>query len=393
MSGFAESARMAEVRDPVIPIIGKLARDTPGTVSFGQGVAHYGPPPEALAALGDFGNDPEHHKYHAVHGVPPLRELLRAKLETDNGIRLGRGGAARRLCVTAGGNMAFVNAALAIADPGNEIVLPVPFYFNHEMAVRMAGCRPVPVPTGENRQPVLEWIESAITPKTRAVLTVSPNNPSGAVYPEKPLREINALCGERGIFHIHDEAYEYFVHGDTPHFSPGSIEGSEAHTISLFSLSKTYGFASWRVGYMVYPAALENAIQKIQDTILICPPAASQRAAVGALRRGPDWCRGYLPEYRETRALIRDGLESVPDLCGFSPADGAFYVLARVHTNMSSMEMAKRLVTEHKVATMPGSAFGLEDGCYLRLSYGALRPDAAEEALGRLIGGLRRLAG
>src|SRR4029079_4181773 len=121
-------------------------------------------------------------------------------------------------------------------------------------------------------------IAGAITDRTRAVVTISPNNPTGAVYPAEALREVNALCRERGIYHIHDEAYEYFIFGSVPHFSPASIEGAPPHTISLFSLSKAYGFASWRIGYMVAPAALVDPIRKIQDTILICAPVISQFA-------------------------------------------------------------------------------------------------------------------
>jgi aspartate/methionine/tyrosine aminotransferase len=128
-----------------------------------------------------------------------------------------------------------------------------------------------------------ELIEAAITPRTKAVVTVSPNNPTGAVYPESALREVNRICRERGVYHIHDEAYEYFTYGNARHFSPGSIAGSADHTISIFSLSKSYGFASWRIGYQVIPDHLFGAVNKVQDTVLICPPVVSQYAAVGAM--------------------------------------------------------------------------------------------------------------
>ena len=137
---------------------------------------------------------------------------------------------------------------LAIADSGDEIILPTPYYFNHEMAVTMADCQPVLVPTDGDYRLRLDALETAITPRTRAILTVSPNNPTGVVYSEESLRAVNALCRERGIYHISDEAYEHFVYGGAHHFSPGSIPGSEGHTITLHTLSKTYGFASWRIG-------------------------------------------------------------------------------------------------------------------------------------------------
>ena len=113
-----------------------------------------------------------------------------------------------------------------------------------------------------------------------AVVTISPNNPRGAVYPEAALREVNAICRTSGIWHIHDEAYEYFTYG-VPHFSPSSIPGAEGHTISLYSLSKAYGFASWRIGYMLVPDTLFAPVRKIQDTNVICPAViSSQRQTV-----------------------------------------------------------------------------------------------------------------
>ena len=115
--------------------------------------------------------------------------------------------------VTAGGNMAFVHAVLAITGPDDEVILPVPFYFNHEMAIQMAGCRVVPVATDSRYQLDVDAIRAAMTPRTRAVVTISPNNPTGAVFPERALRDVNTLCRDRGIYHISDEAYEYFTYG------------------------------------------------------------------------------------------------------------------------------------------------------------------------------------
>ena len=174
--------------------------------------------------------------------------------------------------VTAGGNQAFLNVALGILDPGDEVILPVPYYFNHEMAITMVNARPVLVPTDSNYQLDLGALRAAITPRTRAIVTVSPDNPSGAVYPETTLRAVNALCAGHGIlsYYSSDEAYEYFTFDDARHFSPASIPGASAHTISLFSMSKAYVFASWRVGWMVFPTELEPAMQKIQDTVIIC---------------------------------------------------------------------------------------------------------------------------
>jgi aspartate/methionine/tyrosine aminotransferase len=380
------SSRMDAVQAPIIPIVGRWIRETPGTISLGQGMVAYGPPPEALDAARDFAHQPGAHRYGPVEGLPALVETISAKLRVENGLDL----TASRVVVTAGGNMAFMNAVLAVADPGDEVILQAPFYFNHEMAVVMAGCRPVVVPTDERYQLQVEAIAKAITPRTKAVVTISPNNPSGAVYPEDVLRAVNALCASRGIWHVHDEVYEYFTYEPARHFSPGSMPGAPAHTISLYSLSKAYGFASWRIGYMVIPEALWMPVNKIQDTVLICPPHISQAAAAGALQAGRAYTARHVESLAGVRARVLAMLGEIGDLCTVPSADGAFYCLLRVNTRLDATTLAERLIREHRVATIPGTTFGLTDGCYLRVSYGALAPETVEEGIERLVTGLRR---
>lgn len=386
------SQRIRDVQTPIIPIVADLIRQHPGTISLGQGVVHYPPPPEAMAMIERFLGDPENHKYKAVVGCTELVDAFARKLREENCVETGSG-SGRRLVITAGSNMGFMNALLAIADPGDEVILQTPYYFNHEMAVTMLNCRPVLVPTDAEYQLQPELIRRAITPRTRAVVTVSPNNPTGAVYPEAVLREVNSLCRERGLFHIHDEAYEYFVYDGARHFSPGSIPGSEGHTISLFSLSKSHGFASWRIGAMVVPESLLEPVRKIQDTNLICAPVISQFAAVGALQAGAAYCRGHLRVIAGIREALRAALGALGDLCEVPRADGAFYFLLRLRTNLESMQVVERLIREHRVAVIPGTAFGVNDGCRLRVAYGALQRATAEEGIGRLVTGLRSIAG
>ena len=379
---------MQSVQSPIIPVVAELIRQHPGTISLGQGVVNYGPPPEAIAQLQRFLADPENHKYKPVVGLMELLEAFEKKLQAENGIRLN---AETRLVVTAGGNMAFMNALLAITDPGDEVILQTPYYFNHEMAVTMASCRPVLVPTDANYQLQPGLIRRAITPRTRAVVTVSPNNPTGAVYPEAALREVNDLCRERGVYHIHDEAYEYFLYGGARHFSPGSMPGAGAHTISLYSLSKAYGFASWRIGAMVIPERLLLPVRKIQDTILICAPVISQYAAIGALQAGAAYCREKLKAIVEFREIVQQELAALGDRCEVPIAEGAFYFLLRIHTDMEPMQLTERLIREHRVAVIPGNAFGLHQGCYLRVAYGALQRETAMQGIGRLVEGLRTI--
>jgi len=383
-----QSRRMEEVQTPIIPIVGDLVRGTPGTISLGQGMVSYGPPPEALAALAGVAEDPRTHQYGAVEGTAALRSALADKLRAENRIPID---AAHRVVVTAGGNMAFFNAVLAVADVGDEVVLQTPYYFNHEMAIGMAGCRAVLVGTDDAYQLRVDAIAKAITPRTKAVVTVSPNNPTGAVYPEKALREVNELCRARGIYHVHDEAYEYFTYGDAKVFSPGSIAGSAPHTISLYSYSKAYGFAGWRVGYMVIPAHLEDAVRKIQDTNLICPTMIAQAAALGALKAGAGYCRAKVRGMAEVREVARKAFAEISPFCAAPLTDGAFYFFLRISTPLAPLALVERLVKEHRVAAIPGTAFGISEGCSLRVAFGALETATAAEGVGRLVRGLKQI--
>jgi aspartate/methionine/tyrosine aminotransferase len=384
-----ESRRMTEVQTPIIPIVGDLVRSTPGTISLGQGVVAYGPPKEAIDALAGVTDDLKTHLYGAVEGTSALRQALAAKLRAENGIAVDD---ATRVVVTSGGNMAFFNAILAVADLGDEVILQTPYYFNHEMAIGMAGCKAVLVETDADYQLRVDAIAKAITPRTRAVVTVSPNNPTGAVYPEKALRDVNELCRARGVWHIHDEAYEYFTYGDVRPFSPGSIAGAAGHTISLFSFSKAYGFAGWRIGYMVIPATLEEAVRKIQDTNLICPTMIAQAAALGALKAGASYCKAKLRGMAEVREVARRAFAEISSFCAAPVTDGAFYFFLRIDRPLAPLALVERLVKEFKVAAIPGTAFGIEKGCSLRVAFGALEKDTAAEGIGRLVRGLKAIA-
>jgi aspartate/methionine/tyrosine aminotransferase len=380
------AGRMEVVQAPIVQVVGDLIRQVPGTISLGQGVVHYGPPAAAIEVARAALDDATTHEYQDGNGTAALVGAIEAKLARDNGIDVARGS---RVMVTAGGNMAFVHAILAITNPGDEVILPVPFYFNHEMAIQMADCTAVPVPTDDRYQLDLDAIRRAITPRTRAIVTVTPNNPTGAVFPEAALRDVNQLCARHSLFHISDEVYEYFTYGSTMHVSPGAFDGAQEHTISLFSLSKAYGFAGWRIGYMVYPEGLHDAIAKIQDTVLVCPPVISQIAAVAAMEIGPAYCRQHLQALAEVRDIVMSELRTLEPLCTVPPADGAFYCFLRVNAQADPMPIAERLIREHRVAVVPGHAFGVTGGCYFRIAYGALQKATVAEGLGRLVTGLR----
>ncbi|HYX13355.1 MAG TPA: pyridoxal phosphate-dependent aminotransferase [Nostoc sp.] len=382
------TSRMQAVQSPIIPVVGELIKNSPGTISLGQGVVYYNPPPEAIEFLPKFLAEPTNNLYKSVEGIPPLLTALAEKLQTFNGIEIN---GENCIVVTAGSNMGFMNAILAITNPGDEIILNTPYYFNHEMAIAIAGCRAVLVATDENYQLRPDAIAQAITPKTRAVVTISPNNPTGVVCSETALHQVNQICGNRSIYHISDEAYEYFTYNGVKHVSPGAFENSSEYTISLFSLSKAYGFASWRIGYMVIPKHLFVSVKQVQDTILICPPVISQYAALGALQAKAEYLESNIGAIAQVRQLVLDSLNRLQGLCSITPANGAFYFFLKVNTQMDAFELVKRLIQEHKVAVIPGTTFGMNNGCYLRVAYGALQKETAKDGIERLVQGLETI--
>ncbi len=380
---------MDRVDTPIIPTIAAMVRATPGTISLGQGVVSYGPPADAVAALPALMADVQLNKYQAVSGYTPLVSEIEAKLARENGLVTGDRSA---IMVTAGSNMAFLNAVLALADPSDEFILPMPYYFNQEMAIRMAGCVPVPVPVKPDWQLDVPALAAAITPRTRAIVTVSPNNPTGAVYTEADLRAVNALCRNRGLYHFSDEAYECFTYDGARHFSPGSIEGAHAHTLSFFSFSKNYGMASWRVGYVVYPADLFDAMNKVQDTNLICAPVPSQLLAMQALRAGRSLVDPKVAQLADVRASVFEALAGLGDLISFPRTQGAFYVLMKLPGVDDPLAFNRAMTERHRVATIPGFAFGLTDtrrANYQRLSYGALDADTVAEGVKRYVAAVK----
>ena len=384
------SNRIRQVQSPVIPIVGRWTAETPGTISLGQGIVNYAPPTQVFQAIRQTSfDDLALHRYSGVAGDPRVQELVAEKLKRENKIDVALQGC--EVFCTAGANMGFLNAVLAIADVDDEIILLNPYYFNHHMAIEIAGCRVIAVDTNADQQPDLDAIGQAVTPRTKAVVTVSPNNPTGAVYRPSDLMAINRLCADRGIYHISDEAYEYFLYDEQEHFSAGSLPDAGGHTLSLYSLSKSYGLAGWRIGYSVVPNHLMTAMRKIQDTNLICPPTICQVAARAALEVGSDWCRAQSQGFQQVRDAAIQRIQELGARCQITHAQGAFYLFLTLQSDQDDLQLVESLIREHKIATLPGSAFGMTDRCSIRISYGALDADSVLDGVGRLVDGLHSL--
>ena len=383
---------MRLISEPVIPVINRLAADHPGTISLGQGVVFYPPPPAALARAAARMGDAGRHGYGPVEGLRELRDALARKLARHNGIGVGD---ETTVFITAGANMAFHALVLAVCDPGDEVILLRPWYFNHQMTLEMCGCRAVGVDTDARDYPVVKRIAAAITPKTRAVVTISPNNPSGRVYPRELLTAVNELCARRRVYHVSDEAYADFTYTGHRHFSPGSLSGARAHTLSLFTFSKSYGMASWRVGYVVAPRRLHDALTKVQDNVVICTPTISQLTALHCLEEERDYPAGQRAVIETNRELCLNELGKLhaEGLVEAVAAEGAFYIFLRLRRRCDDYGLAETLIREHRIAVLPGSAFGERGAPCLRVSYGALQPDGVGEGIRRLVSGLRACLG
>ncbi len=363
-------------------------RFTERTLSLAQGVPFFPPPKEALSQVFE---QLKEHKYHAYSwdaGILRLREALADKLRQKNLLRVE----ADQVMATAGANQAFINTVLVLAEPGDEIILLSPYYFNHVMALEMLGMKPVIVQTGEDHLPDVEDLKEAITPRTKALVTISPNNPTGVIYPPRLLGEMNSLCRDLGIYHISDETYEYFIHGNEAHYSPGAGEpGGPEYTISIFSFSKTYAMAGWRLGYMCYPEELHQDLLKIQDTLVICPSVPSQLMALACLELCPSYLDSFLPRVQASRKIMISRLEELGDLVSLSNSQGGYFLYCKVNTHLSGRELSFRLIKEHDVAVAPGEAFGSKDACYSRLSYGSTTTEVTDEGVKRFAKGLASL--
>ena len=355
-------------------------------ISLGQALPFFPPPASVLRAAQSALERPDVHGYTTDPGRPSLRRALAQRLREREGIDCG----ADDLLITAGANHAFTTVLTTLVSGGDEVVLPGPYFTNHQMSVQAAGAVAVEAPVADRASYRVTWedIAPALTDRTRAVVLCNPSNPSGAPVDAAAGTRLVAELASRGILVISDETYMHFVYRGS-HWSAASVPGWRRNVVVVGTFSKAFAMMGWRVGYMLADAAVCAHATKVQDAMIICAPTISQIAAEAAVRDDWDYPRTCHGDFLERRQRLSDALAGC-DSVSWTPTDGGFFAFTRVDGCSDSNELALRLLEEAHVVTIPGSAFGRSgEGC-LRLSYGSVDADDLGEAAGRLTEFLHR---
>ncbi len=358
-------------------------------ISFAAGEPDFPSPPAAVDAALRACIDPRAHHYSPAAGLPELRNAVAAKTRRDAGLKV----TADNVLVTSGTKQAVAHAFTLLLDPGDEVLIPSPYWVTYPEAVALAGGVPVAVPGGESTgfRISVDDLERSFTDRTKVLLFVSPNNPTGTVYQRTQMEAIGRWAAERGLWVVCDEIYDHFTYDGTEFLSlPSVVPELAPMAICLNGVAKAYAMTGWRVGWMVADVPVIAAGINLQSHVCGNISNVAQMAAVGALESGLESVDVMRSAFAKRRQLIVEGLSRLP---GFEcvPPDGAFYVFPSVSGLIgrrvggrsigSSLELANVLLDEVSVAVVPGEAFGAPG--YLRFSY-ALQDEAIQEGLERL---------
>lgn len=321
-------------------------------------------------------------RYSASSGLPELKAAICRKLKAENGVTA----APENVLVTNGAKQAVYEVLQALCEPGDEVLIPSPCWVTFPEAVKLAGAVPVLVPTGADHQLDLEALERAATPKTKAIILNTPNNPTGAVYPEAALRAVVAFAERRNLTVIADEAYEALAYDGARHVSVASLDEA-ARTVTIQTFSKSFAMTGFRVGYLAGPADLVEAVGRIHGHVTGNVCTFAQYGALAALGLGD----AHRSSWRDAHQMRRDvAFELGAKLFICAKPQGGLFLFADARRHLGarfadSEALAAHLLKAAKVAVVPGSAFGREG--FLRLSFSA--PEAAlREAFARLEGAL-----
>lgn len=357
-------------------------------IDVAQAVPGYPPPAELTGHLARVVGEPRLSRYTEIVG----RADLRAALAADMNAQYGGDVAADDLLIAAGCNQSFCLATLALAAPGDEVLLPLPYYFNHQMWLEMVGVTPVHLPFRPDRGGVPDPADAAaaIGPKTRAIVLVSPNNPTGAVYPPEVIAEFHALARAHGIALVLDETYRDFMPEDgAPHalFRDASWRESLIH---LYSFSKVFALTGYRVGAVAAGSDLLAQIAKVMDTVAICAPNIGQEAALYGLGHLSDWRRGNTELMRRRRQALLDAFRR-NDLGYELVSCGAYFAYLRhPFRGRTAIDVAKRLAAEQNMLCLPGSMFGPAQDDFLRLAFANVEAEVMPDIADRLAADARR---
>ncbi len=361
----------------------KLRQQGVDVVDFGPGEPDF-PTPEHIKHAAIRAIEQNHSKYTAVGGVIALRKAI---AEWHAG-QFGSAYESAECIACTGGKHALFNALHVLLNPGDEVLIPVPYWVTFPDIVRYANATPVFVPTraDEGFRLTAAAVERAITPRTRMLIVNSPNNPSGAVIPPAEFERIYQACRARGIWLASDECYSHFTYGAAKPYSVAGLPDSKPHVIVIGSLSKTFAMTGWRLGYVLGPRPLVDAVSKLQSQSTSNPTSISQYAAIEAMRGTMEPCKAMLAEYARRRERILAGMAAIPGVVCNAP-EGAFYVFPNIEellggrVGANTMEVARNLLHTAHVAVVPGDAFGMPG--HLRFSY-ATSMERIEEGLRRL---------
>jgi len=348
-------------------------------ISFSAGEPDFDTPEHIkMAAMGAL--EAGMTKYTPSSGILELRQAICEKLSAENNVSYQP----HQITVSCGAKHACLNAILATINPGDEVIIPSPYWTSYPEMVRIAGGEPYIVPTtAENDYKITpEQLAESISPATKMLILNTPANPTGTVYTEKELVQLVEVAIEEDLIILADEIYEKLVYDDAQHVSIASFSpGVYNRTITVNGFSKTYAMTGWRLGYTAAPKPIAEAIDRIQSHSTSNVTSFAQRGALAALK-GPQQCvQDMRAEYDKRRQRCIEILRTIPKLSCNTPK-GAFYILVDISkTGLSSEDFAEQLLTKEKVAVVPGSAFG--DDSVIRISY-ATSMENIERGLGRL---------
>ncbi|WP_424135423.1 pyridoxal phosphate-dependent aminotransferase [Roseomonas chloroacetimidivorans] len=321
-------------------------------------------------------------RYTYSRGLPRLHQALSDYHRRHWGVEVSP----ERFTITSGGMNAIMQACQALIEPGDEIIIPTPNWPNLAEAARVNGAVPVTVPyrnsaDGRFTLPI-EDIEAAITPRTRILVVNSPSNPTGWVMPLAEMEALRDLARERNLWIISDEVYAHFTYGNSIAPSFLQICTPSDRLIVTNTFSKNWAMTGWRAGWMIYPEGLTGTFSKLGQYNTTSIPTFIQHAAIAALEEGDAFIRTMVGRCAESRAIMVEGLSRLKGVAVFAP-EGAFYLMAKVETGETSLDLAFRLLREAKVGVAPGTAFGPEGEGFIRICF-AVSPGLAREAVARL---------